>query len=234
MFKERFQEEYLLYLRNRHVADHHADPVEVPKIGKGDLVLVAKENVKRSLWDLAIVTELLPSREDGRVRSVRLRIGRNETTRPIVKLYPLMRAEELRPEVDEVQDHGQNQGNETLSQDNGEPEVQTVEPERHPSVEDNHQGTQEEPSDAEPDISNQPTPAALGRPSRAAKMASENIEQENHITGESDVVPDPKPQRIRAVPTSPNQRPSRASKTAAKDFIHGISQDLLEDLLDDE
>ena len=175
MFKERFQEEYLLYLRNRHVADHHADPVEVPKIGKGDLVLVAKENVKRSLWDLAIVTELLPSREDGRVRSVRLRIGRNETTRPIVKLYPIMRAEELRPQVDEVQDHGQNQGNETLSQDNGQSEVQTFEPAKHSGVEDDHQDTQEGPSDAEPENSNQPIPAALGRPSRASKQKARDF-----------------------------------------------------------
>ena len=105
-FKLRFQEEYLLYLRNRHHNDHHNDPVQVPKIGKDDLVLVAKDNVKRSLWDMARVIETLPG-SDGQVRAVRLQTKNGETTRPIVKLYPLLQAKE--PEQEEIQEEAQGQ-----------------------------------------------------------------------------------------------------------------------------
>ena len=152
LFKQQFQEEYLLYLRERHVKDHHPDPIEVPKIEKGDLVLIAKDNVKRSLWDLAEVIEILPS-SDGRVRAVRLRTGQHETTRPIVKLYPLLKAKELRP----VQDNP-GQGQEDATNGQGTAEQQTG------SQNDEHDGQNQAPH-ADP-IPPEPTSS---RPTRAAK-----------------------------------------------------------------
>ena len=102
-FREQFSEEYLQHLRTKHHADHHSDPMEVPKIKKGDLVLMKHEELKRSLWDMAIVLEILPS-SDGKTRAVRLRTKNGECTRPIIKLYPLLTAEQL-----EGKEHGQDQ-----------------------------------------------------------------------------------------------------------------------------
>ena len=56
-----------------------------------------KEDVKRSLWDLAEVIEILPS-VDGKARAVRLRTKNGECTRPLVKLHPLLTSKELRPD----------------------------------------------------------------------------------------------------------------------------------------
>ena len=93
-FREQFAEEYLENLRRRHQNEQRADPVEVPKIGIGDLVLVKHNEIKRQLWDLAIVHEILPS-SDGKTRAVIIRTKNGLITRPIHKLYPIMSAEQL-------------------------------------------------------------------------------------------------------------------------------------------
>ena len=97
-FKQQFYEEYLAYLRTKHNIDHHSDPIDVPTIGKGDLVIMKSDTEKRSLWDMAEVIEILPS-SDSRTRAVRLRTKHGETSRPIIKLFPLLSSRELRPDL---------------------------------------------------------------------------------------------------------------------------------------
>ena len=94
----------------RHQNEHHSDPIEVPKIGKGDLVLVKDDELKRSLWDLALVQEILPS-NDGKTRAVKIKTKNGEITRPIIKLYPILTAEQLNPtNQGQNQDEGQVEG----------------------------------------------------------------------------------------------------------------------------
>merc|ERR1712115_378424 len=107
-------------------------------------------------WDYAEVLEVLPSSEDGRVRSVRLRIGRNETTRPIVKLHPLLSAKELRPE-------GQN--NDTPSQSAGDSSP------GQPATEQQTESNDEPTIDQTPNSAAQAEGIVHSRPSRAAKAA---------------------------------------------------------------
>ena len=96
LFKDQFAEEYLSYLRNRHAIQHHDDPLEAVPINVGDLVIMKSDTEKRCLWEKAEVIEILPS-SDGNVRAVRLRTKNGTTTRPIVKLFPLLSSKELRP-----------------------------------------------------------------------------------------------------------------------------------------
>ena len=153
-FKEQFAEEYLLYLRTRHQIDHHADPVAVPTIGKGDLVLMRNDTEKRCLWELAICQEILPS-SDGKTRAVKLRTKNGECTRPIIKLHPLLSSKELRPNEDNTQDNEpreeeQPAQDETRQVDDGEAEVTIT-----------------------PATSRPPSPPPL-RAQRAAKKAARN------------------------------------------------------------
>ena len=97
LFKKQFAEEYMAYLRYRHKIQHHEDPVLPVPINVGDLVIMKSETEKRSLWDKAIVTEILPS-SDGKTRAVRLRNMNGLCTRPIVKLVPLLTRPELQGE----------------------------------------------------------------------------------------------------------------------------------------
>ena len=150
-FKEQFAEEYLQQLRMRHQNDHHGDPVEVAKIGKGDLVLMRNDLEKRALWDLALVLEILPS-NDGKARAVRLKTKNGECTRPIIKLHPLLTAEQLDPT-----NGGQDQ--------EPEPEHQEDQPD---------EATSDQPAADEvptPPASPPPSPPP-SRPQRAAKNAA--------------------------------------------------------------
>ena len=99
-FKKQFQEEYLLYLRTRHQHDHHDDPVVAPSISIGDLVVIKNDDTKRSLWDMGEIIEIFPS-SDERTRAVRLRTRNGEITRSILKLFPLLSAEQLRPNTNQ-------------------------------------------------------------------------------------------------------------------------------------
>ena len=153
-FKEQFAEEYLQQLRMRHQHEHHGDPIEVPKIGKGDLVLMKNDELKRSLWDLALVLEILPS-NDGKARAVRLKTKNGECTRPIVKLYPLLTAEQLDP-TNSGSDHNTGPAEHREEQPNNDP----ADP---PTATEN-----EAPA---PPASPPPSPPPA-RPQRAAKKAA--------------------------------------------------------------
>ena len=81
--RRRYYHEYLTLLRETH------QPLKLgqtwPK--KGDVVQIHDEN-SRLKWKLGIVTELYPG-PDNAIRVAQLRTSSGETTRPIVKLYPL-------------------------------------------------------------------------------------------------------------------------------------------------
>ena len=167
-FKEQFTEEYLQDLRRRHHNEHHSDPVDTPKIGVGDLVIVGHSDNKRALWDMGVVEEILPS-NDSRVRAVKVKTKNGMITRPIIKLYPLRTAEELRPNehlenqseedppTQPVVDEGPENPEDPESQDD-----QTIQPE-----------VAEADTDRQPAASTQPDDAAARRPTRAAKAAAE-------------------------------------------------------------
>ena len=79
---KRWSNEYLTFLKQKGGftnTNRYPNP--------GDVVLVHDDG-PRLYWRLARVIELLKGM-NGIVRVVKLRIGRNETTRPITKLYPL-------------------------------------------------------------------------------------------------------------------------------------------------
>ena len=88
-FRHQFNTEYLAILRQRHAYDHNLDPQEEADIQVGDIVLMYDQG-KRNLWKRAEVLELLPSSDDA-VRAVRLRTINGETTRPLSRLYPLLK-----------------------------------------------------------------------------------------------------------------------------------------------
>ena len=145
LFRDQFAEEYLAYLRERHAIQHHSDPIEAVAVAVGDLVIMKSDTEKRSLWEKAEVIEILPSSDD-RIRAVRLRTRNGTTTRPIVKLYPLLSSKELRP-------------NEAVSSGDREIETRPPEPIQNDPV---------VPLDGAADVEN-PTPPS--RPQRAAKLA---------------------------------------------------------------
>ena len=116
-FKRQFQEEYFNELRKRHIIDHRADPTSEANvhINQGDLVIIQSDIKKRSLWELAEVTELIKSQADGKVRGAKLRTKEGDTTRPLQKLYPLLDADQLRPRSTEKEpDNIQMKGSETI------------------------------------------------------------------------------------------------------------------------
>ena len=153
-FKQQFQEEYLLYLRTRHQQDHHDDPVITPKINVGDLVLIKHDDVKRCLWDFGEITEIYPSSDD-RTRAVKLRTRNGEISRPIVKLFPMLSAEQLRPNTEHEEQNQVDHGNQNQvdHRDQNQVEQEEIQP-----------GQQEE--------------APLSRPQRRAKAAGrKNVQQ---------------------------------------------------------
>ena len=122
--------------------------------------------MKRNLWEYGEVLELLPSAEDGKVRSVRLRIGHwplgnakpsaYETTRPIVKLHPLISAKELRPDSQQNDVPSQEGGNGSSNQLTIE---QPTEPRDEPMI------------DQTVNLSDRAEDIVPSRPQRAAKAA---------------------------------------------------------------
>ena len=143
---------------------------------------------KRSLWELAEVTELIKSKADGKIRGARLRTKEGETTRPLQKLYPLLDAEQLRPNsVENQQESIEKEASENIEQEETEDTEQEAENvENNESDDVNIPNTQPGTTEAAQATSNQPD-------------------------------------------LSPSNRPSRASKTAAREFLQKVSQDLLED-----
>ena len=82
-FKQRFYHEYLTSLRERSVKQRNKGIA--PK--EGDVVLV-HEDTPRIKWKMGRIMNLLPG-TDGIVRTVKLKIGRNISVRPVARLYPI-------------------------------------------------------------------------------------------------------------------------------------------------
>jgi hypothetical protein len=82
-FWRRWKTEYLTLLREFHSTTRKNEQT----IQKGDIVQIHDER-PRTNWKLGLVKELVRGK-DGLVRSVRIKTRTGETTRPIVKLYPL-------------------------------------------------------------------------------------------------------------------------------------------------
>jgi len=87
-FWNRWRKEYLTDLREFHKVKE-CKPVQ---IGKGDLVLIQEDSVKRGLWKVGIVEDLIIGK-DGQVRGASVRKvakGKPEfLKRPLQKLFPL-------------------------------------------------------------------------------------------------------------------------------------------------
>ena len=94
-FKRFFQEEWIACLRQRHAYDSKLDPAQVPSPEVGDLCIIPKDNVTRSLWERARLEQILPS-NDGKARACRLRTAGGQTiTRPLSKIYPILQSSEM-------------------------------------------------------------------------------------------------------------------------------------------
>ena len=85
-FLQRFQEEYLAYLRERHSYDNklnnHTSQAKV-----GDVCLIHGDN-PRKFWNLGLITKVIPG-PDGQVRVAEIRTQTGTTNRPLQKLYPI-------------------------------------------------------------------------------------------------------------------------------------------------
>ena len=82
-FWRRWKTEYLTSLREFHRTTGKTEQ----SIREGDIVQIHDET-PRTNWKLGLVKELVRGK-DGLVRSVKIRTRTGETTRPIIKLYPL-------------------------------------------------------------------------------------------------------------------------------------------------
>lgn len=97
-FWKRWKNDYLTSLREFHKASGN----NKQQIQVGDIVLVHDET-PRQTWKMAVVKELIRG-NDGLVRAARIKTKNIDTTRPIVKLYPL---EINSTNDDETEDHQQ-------------------------------------------------------------------------------------------------------------------------------
>ena len=84
-FRERWREEYLTTLLQRHEERQQVRPI---KLRRGQLVLLHYPGSARYNWPLARVLEVFPDSE-GIVRSVRLLCKGEEYLRPISQIVPL-------------------------------------------------------------------------------------------------------------------------------------------------
>ena len=69
--------------RHTHIGSGKPRPLNV-----GDIDIIRSEDKNRGKWPLGIVDELFQGR-DGKVRAVKLRVGKAFLERPIQHLYPL-------------------------------------------------------------------------------------------------------------------------------------------------
>ena len=169
-FKEQFAEEWLSELRSRHIRDHHIDPMETAIAGRGDLVLIKHDDIKRALWDMGIIEDILPS-SDGKCRAVKVRTKHGVITRPIIKLYPLRTAAELTQATDEPE--GEVRPQEAAGTEAGN-EPEASEPPNNTETDgsqDQNDMVPEQERDPRADM--HPGPASMPRRSRAAKRAAE-------------------------------------------------------------
>ena len=81
----RWQQEYLTALRERHNLLHKAANYIVRV---GDIVLVQSDNKNQGKWPLALVQQIYPGC-DGHIRGVQLKTSKGVIQRPVQHLYPL-------------------------------------------------------------------------------------------------------------------------------------------------
>ena len=133
IFRHQFADDWLMTLRSRHIQDHVQDPAKAADVGEGDLCLIRKENVKRSLWDLATVERIIPS-TDAKVRALELRTRHGLVTRPLAKVFPLLKAHVLTGDhqlpVNHEVDQRTNESNKTPHQQD---QTQTPTPNARPA-----------------------------------------------------------------------------------------------------
>ena len=90
-FKNLWYSQYLLNLRGNLKSSHDDERYEKPYyLKKGSVVLHKHPTKTKPYWSLAIITELLPSSSDGKIRVVKIRKSDgSEVTASIINLYPL-------------------------------------------------------------------------------------------------------------------------------------------------
>ena len=125
-FWNRWRREYLTDLREY---DRGKCESQVRTVSIGDVVIVFEENVKRGLWKIGKVEEVIRGR-DGVVRGAKVKVMTKGKpvllNRPVQKLYPLeVRTETLKPPVGAKQDDnktgGEVNGRETVVGARGTP-----------------------------------------------------------------------------------------------------------------
>ena len=134
-FRRQFADDWLMTLRERHINDHVQDPAVAADVGVGDLCLIRKENVKRSLWDLATVERLLPS-TDSKVRALELRTQNGLVSRPLGKVFPLRKARDLTGEAQQPANNEEADATPLLSREGNDPrrdETETAAPKTRPT-----------------------------------------------------------------------------------------------------
>ena len=82
-FWQRWMKEWIPSLNSRKKWNNEKDDFKV-----GDIVLVLSNDTPRGQWPLGRVTQIFVG-SDGRVRVVKVQVGRNELTRSVHKLVPL-------------------------------------------------------------------------------------------------------------------------------------------------
>lgn len=82
---ERWSNEYLKYLRERHNLTHREKGA---RPNEGDVVLIKGDERNRAKWKIGIVKNIMPGK-DGKVRAVRLRAGQDFLERAPEHLFPL-------------------------------------------------------------------------------------------------------------------------------------------------
>ena len=87
-FVQRFKNEYLASLRERHAYQSKKRESRDEFIKVGDVVIIQEDNVPRSSWKLAIIKRLICG-SDGRVRAANIQTSTGVTNRSIHLLYPL-------------------------------------------------------------------------------------------------------------------------------------------------
>ena len=110
-FWNRWRREYLTDLREYHRGKCES---QVRTVSIGDVVTVFEENVKRGLWKIGKVEEVIWGR-DGVVRGAKVKVMTKGKpvllNRPVQKLYPLeVRTETLKPPVGAEQDDNKTGG----------------------------------------------------------------------------------------------------------------------------
>ena len=130
-FRERWRQEYLTTLLQRHEERRNRRPVNLKK---DQLVLLNYPGSARYNWPLARVLEVFPDNE-GITRSVKLLCKGEEYLRPISQVVPLELDDEKpdsesesRPESPRASEHGTSSEQADETEERGEEAVQPVAP----------------------------------------------------------------------------------------------------------